>query len=58
VEKSGLVAEKSLVLGADGKWSGGAATVFPLLESARRVGSESAVLTRRWSEVRAAFGRS
>lgn len=58
VEKAGLAAEKSLILGPDGAWSGGAATTFPLLDSARRVGAESAVLTRRWAEVRAAFGRA
>ena len=56
VEKAGLVSEKSLVLSADGIWSGGAATSFPLLDSVRRVGAESAVLTRRWAEVRSILG--
>jgi hypothetical protein len=52
VEKAGLAAVKSLVRAADGTWSGGAATSFPLLDSARRVGEVSAVLTRRWAEAR------
>ena len=58
VEKSGLASAGSLVRGDDGTWSGGTATVFPLLESSRRVGSESAVLTKRWVEVRAVFSRT
>jgi hypothetical protein len=53
VEKPGLASERSLREGPDGSWSGGEATSFPLLESARRTGQASEVLTRRWAEVRA-----
>ncbi|MFI5360415.1 MAG: hypothetical protein ACHQ49_00475 [Elusimicrobiota bacterium] len=52
VEKAGLVAERGLNRSLDGKWSDGEATRFPLLDSARRVGEVSEVLTRRWAEVR------
>jgi hypothetical protein len=55
VEKAGLIAERSLRRSPDGAWAGGEASSFPLLDSARRVGEVSEVLTRRWSEVRAAF---
>ncbi|MFI5344758.1 MAG: hypothetical protein ACHQ51_00135 [Elusimicrobiota bacterium] len=57
VEKSGLAAEGSLNPGEGGVWARGTASAFPLLESARRAGSDSAVLTKRWAEVRAAFAR-
>jgi hypothetical protein len=56
VEKAGLLAEKSLVRSAEGAWSGGAATSFPLLDSARRVGEVCEVLTRRWADVRSILG--
>jgi hypothetical protein len=55
VEKAGLIEEDTLVRGADGAWSRGEAASFPLLDSARRVGTESEVLSRRWAEVRSAF---
>jgi len=57
VEKAGLIGEDSVLRGADGAWSRGPATSFPLLDSARRVGEESAVLSRRWAEVRSIFSR-
>jgi len=53
VEKPGLAAEDSLNPGAGGAWARGAASGFPLLESMRRAGQISEVLTRRWAEVRA-----
>jgi hypothetical protein len=57
VEKPGLAAEGSWNPGEGGAWGNGPASTFPLLDSARRAGAESAVLTRRWAEVRSAFGR-
>ena len=56
VEKPGLVAEDSRNPGADGAWSRGAASSFPLLESVRRAGQVSGALTRRWAEVRSVLG--
>ncbi len=53
VEKAGLAAEGSLNPAADGSWSRGPASVFPLLESVRRVGAVSPPLTKAWAEVRA-----
>ena len=58
VEKAGLAAEDSLNRGEGGAWARGAASRFPLLDSACRVGEESPALTRRWSEVRAILGKS
>ena len=58
VEKPGLAAEGSLNPAADGTWGRGSASTFPLLESARRAGEVSEVLTRRWAEVRSAFDRA
>jgi hypothetical protein len=55
VEKAVLAGEDSLNRGEGGSWARGAASGFPLLDSARRVGAESEVLTRRWAEVRAVF---
>ena len=52
VEKAGLAAEDSLNPAQDGTWARGAASRFPLLDSASRVGEVSEVLTRRWAEVR------
>jgi hypothetical protein len=56
VEKAGLAAEGSLNPGGAGSWARGAATRFPLLDSARRVGEVSEALTRRWAEVRSVLG--
>jgi hypothetical protein len=56
VEKFGLAAEGSLNPGDGGVWGRGAASTFPLLGSASRVGAESEVLTRRWAEVRSILG--
>jgi hypothetical protein len=57
VEKTGLPAsEDSLNPGAAGTWSRGAASRFPLLESASRVGRVSEELTRRWADVRSVLG--
>ena len=56
VEKAGLAAEGSLNPGEGGAWARGAASSFPLLDSARRVGETSKVLTRRWAEVRSILG--
>jgi hypothetical protein len=56
VEKAGLAAEGSLNPGGAGSWARGAATSFPLLDSARRVGEVSEALTRRWAEVRSVLG--
>lgn len=53
VEKAGLVGEDSLNPGADGAWARGAASTFPLLDSARRVGAVSASLTKQWAEAKA-----
>lgn len=58
VEKSGLAAEGSLNPGEGGAWARGAASSFPLLDSARRAGADSAVLSRRWAEVRDFFSAS
>jgi hypothetical protein len=55
VEKAGLLAEDSLNPGPGGAWARGAATSFPLLDDARRVGQVSEVLTRRWADARVAF---
>ena len=55
VEKPCLPADGSLNRGADGAWTRGAASSFPLLASAGRVGEVSEVLSRRWAEVLAAF---
>lgn len=55
VEKAGLAAEDSACRGADGAWSRGPATSFPLLDSARRIGQVSEVLSRRFAEIRAFF---
>lgn len=52
VERAGLAAEGSLNPGADGTWSRGPASTFALLESVRRPGQISEVLTRRWAEIR------
>jgi hypothetical protein len=57
VEKPGLAAEGSLNPGEGGTWARGAASTFPLLESARRAGAESAVLSRSWAETREILGR-
>jgi len=56
VEKTGLAAEGSLNPGEGGAWSRGSASGFALLDSARRVGEPSEILTRRWAEARAALG--
>jgi hypothetical protein len=56
VERPGLEGTDSIFLGADGAWSTGDAKDFPLLDSVRRPGQVSDVLTRRWAEVRAVFG--
>ena len=58
VEKTGLGAEGSLNPGESGAWARGAASRFPLLDSASRVGAESEVLTRRWTEVRSILGKA
>jgi hypothetical protein len=55
VEKPGLAGEDSLNPGEGGAWARGAASTFPLLDSARRAGESSEALTRRWAEVRAVF---
>jgi hypothetical protein len=52
VEKAGLAAAGSRVRGADGAWGPGAASDFPLLREARRVGEASETLSRRWARVR------
>ncbi|HEX4047645.1 MAG TPA: hypothetical protein VH309_07420 [Elusimicrobiota bacterium] len=57
VEKPGLAAEGSLNPSEDGAWARGAASSFPLLDSARRAGAESEALSRRWAEVRSTLGR-
>ena len=56
VEKPGLTAEDSLNPAPEGTWSRGAASSFPLLDSARRIGEPSEALTRRWTEVRSILG--
>jgi hypothetical protein len=56
VEKAGLAEEGSLNPGQGGVWARGSASSFPLLDSARRVGDVSEVLTRRWAEVRSILG--
>jgi hypothetical protein len=56
IEKPGLLAEGSLNPEGGDAWSRGAASSFPLLESARRVGRVSETLTRRWADARAVFG--
>jgi len=53
VEKPGLAGESSLNPVEGAAWARGAASSFPLLDAARRVGEESEALTRRWTEVRA-----
>jgi len=55
VEKAGLAAEGSLNPVEGEAWSRGSASVFPLLDAARRVGEPSEILTRRWAEARAAL---
>lgn len=57
VERPGLGAEGSLNPTEGGAWARGAASSFPLLDSARRAGSESPALTRRWAKVREILAR-
>ncbi|MBI3288830.1 MAG: hypothetical protein HYZ74_04860 [Elusimicrobia bacterium] len=58
VERGGLSGEGSLNRSADGKWEKGAASTFALLESSRRVGAASRVLTARWAEIRSVLNYS
>lgn len=58
VEKAGLAEEGSLNPGADGAWTRGPASTFPLLESARRVGAVSEALSRAWAEARSLLADS
>ena len=57
LEKDFLPGSTTLRGDASENWtSGHPVDIFPLLESVRRVGSESEVLTRRWAEARSVLG--